>query len=134
MYSRSRRGNQKRQGRAGRGAIQRHEQREERQGRASLPGKEEPDPGPEGSPLPGGEVEGEPVGGEVGDRGGAIFWTGRTPREIGGRAKGETRREDMGGEAQVGTGAGRDYRAAPGGCGRITPEPGRVVAEDGASG
>jgi hypothetical protein len=35
----SRRGNEKRQGRAGRGAIG-------RQGRASLPGKGEPDPGP----------------------------------------------------------------------------------------
>ena len=43
----------------------------------------------------------------------------------------ETIREDMGGEATVGTGprrAGSDYRAAPGSWGLFTPGTGRSVA------
>jgi hypothetical protein len=73
-------------------------------------------------------VEGEPVG-EAGDRG-AIFRTGRRGEKLGEGKRRETRRD----EAQVGTGAGRDYCAAPGVWGTITPRAGRVVAGDGGSG
>lgn len=101
---------------------------------ASLPGKEEPDPGPERSPPPGDEVERErePVG-EVGGSRGDILDAARNWRRQ--KKEDETRREDMGGEAEVGTGgAGRDYGSVLGVWGAITPGPGRVVAGDGASG
>ncbi|CAD6334984.1 unnamed protein product [Miscanthus lutarioriparius] len=130
----SRRGNEKRQGRAGRGAIQRHEQREAGKGILTGEGGTRSRPrGVSAARRRGGE--GASRRGRGGDRGGDIL-DGATPREIGGGQKegDETRREDMVGEAQVGTGAGLDYRGAPGGRGRITPGAGRVVAGDGASG
>lgn len=104
------------------------------QGGASLPAKEGPDPGPEGSPLPGGEVEREPVGEVVGIAG-RYFGREDAARNWGKAKWGdETRREDMGGEARVGTGAGRDYCNAPTGWGRITPGPGGFVAGEEPSG